>query len=203
MKNLAAIRKKNGLTQMQFAKMFGVSTSTVAMWEAGYRKPDYHTIVRLCDFFKIGFEELSGTTLALNSILNENTSVPLVGYVQAGLPTYAEENVLGYENISDNLAKSGEFFALKVKGDSMEPKISEGDIVIVRRQSTVENGQIAVVLIGNEEATIKKIIKQQDGITIVPINPDFVPVHYSYKQCETVPVTIEGIVIEQRRRFSI
>ncbi len=200
MKNLAVLRKKKGLTQMQLAKLIGVSTSTVAMWETGRRKPDYHTIAKLRDFFAVGFEQLLGMD-PVHTAPVENVPVPVMGQVRAGRPATARENIIGYEMVNEQLSRTGEIFALKIKGNSMEPKMSDGDVVIVRRQSTAENGQTAVVMVGREEATVKKVYFNADGITLVPTNPDYTPMHYSALECENLPVTIVGLVVELRCRY--
>lgn len=200
MKNLALLRNKKGLTQLQLAKMIGVSTSTVAMWETGRRKPDYHMIVRLCDFFAVSFEELMGAQ-PVYTAPREEYAVPVLGEVKAGLPSLAAENIIGYEMVNEELAKTGSLFALKVKGDSMEPGMNEGDIVLVRRQSTVENGQTAVVMVGSEEATIKKVLVHADGLTLIPANSRYTPMHYTARECRSLPVTIAGVVVELRRRY--
>lgn len=201
MKNLAVLRKNKGLTQMQLAKLIGVSTSTVAMWETGQRKPDYHTIVRLCEFFAVGFEQLLGVDKP-QPVQADTVAVPVLGYVRAGLPNTAQQNIIGYELINEQLAKSGEIFGLTIKGNSMEPKMSDGDTVIVRRTATAENGQTVVVVVGKEEATVKKILFHKDGITLVPTNPDYMPVYYTAQECENLPVTIAGVVVELRCRFA-
>lgn len=200
MKNLALLRKKAGLTQVQFAKQFGVSTSTVAMWETEQRKPDYHTITRLCDFFAVGFEELLGVEIVHKAPV-ETVDIPIMGYVRAGLPALAEENIIGYEKINEELARTGDFFALYIKGASMEPRMSEGDVAIVRRQPTAESGQTAVVMVGSDEATVKKVMLHKDGITLIPTNPDFRPMHYSALECENLPVTIVGVVVQLRINY--
>ncbi|MBR4036208.1 MAG: helix-turn-helix domain-containing protein [Oscillospiraceae bacterium] len=200
MKNLAALRKQKGLTQMQLAKLIGVSTSTVAMWETGQRKPDYHTIAKLRDFFAVGFEQLLGM-VPVHRAPVENIPVPVVGQVRAGQPATARENIIGYEMVNEQLSRTGEIFALKIKGSSMEPKMSDGDVVIVRRQSTAENGQTAVVMVGREEATVKKVYISDDGITLLPTNPAYTPMHYSALECENLPVTIVGVVVELRCRY--
>lgn len=200
MKNLALLRKKKGLTQMQLAKLIGVSTSTVAMWETGQRKPDYHTIVRLCDFFAVEFEELLGIEKAA-PVEREDIAVPVLGYVRAGQPNTAQQEIIGYELINEDLARSGEIFALTIKGDSMEPKMSNGDRVIVRRQSTAESGQTVVALVGKEEATVKKVLFHKEGLTLVPTNPDYMPIYYTAQECENLPVTIAGVVVELRCKY--
>lgn len=200
MKNLAALRKKKGLTQARFSRMFGVSTSTVAMWETGHRKPDRHTIIRLCEFFAVSFEELMGTPVQYAEVA-ENIPVPVVGCVQGGLPSTALENIKGYRLVNRQLAEKGELFALEVKGHSMEPKMSPGDTIIVRRTSTAENGRTVVVLVGREEATVKKIMYHKDGITLVPTNPDYMPIYYTRQECRQLPVTVIGVVVELRCRY--
>ena len=200
MKNIAILRKRKGLTQGQLAKMIGYSTSTVAMWETGRRKPDYTAIAKMCDFFGVSFEELIGSA-PIFSLPAENKEIPIVGYVRAGYPNTAEECILGYENINENLARTGDFFALKIKGNSMEPKMSDGDTVIIRRQSTAHNGQIALVLVGKEEATVKKVFFDRDGITLIPTNTEYFPIHYTAMECRNLPVTIAGVVVELRCKF--
>lgn len=199
-KNLVVLRKQKGLTQVQLAKLLGVSTSTVAMWETGQRKPDFHTIVRLCDFFAVDFEQLSGLP-ALYREPKEQFTIPVLGFVRAGLPNWAEENIIGYERINEDLARTGEMFALRIKGDSMEPKMSNGDTVIVRRQSFAENGQTVVVIVGKDEATVKKIYFHRDGISLAPTNPAFPTLYYSAQECENLPITIAGIVVELRCKY--
>ncbi len=200
MKNLAFLRKKNGLTQMQFAKKIGVSTSTVAMWETGQRKPDYNTIMKICRFFGVEFEQLLGVAPA-GRLPEETTEIPVMGYVRGGRPSRARQEIIGYELVNSQLAAKGEIFALKVKGHSMEPKMSPGDIVIVRRTPQAESGQTVVAMVGREEATVKKIIFQKDGIALVPTNPDFLPMYYSAEECRTLPVTVLGVVIELRCKY--
>ena len=200
MKNLAMLRKKSGLTQMQFAKKIGVSTSTVAMWESGRRKPDYNTIMKICRFFGVGFEQLLGAVPAIN-LPEENIEIPVMGYVRGGRPARAQQEIIGCELINSQLAAKGEIFALKIKGHSMEPKMSPGDVVIVRRTPQDESGQTVVVMVGGEEATVKKIIFQKDGISLVPTNPDFLPMYYTAEECRTLPVTVVGVVIELRCKY--
>ncbi len=200
MKNLANLRKKNKLTQMQLAKIMGVSTSTVAMWETGRRKPDYHTIAKLREYFAVGFEELLGVAKSPLILPEEDVEIPVAGYVKGGRPSTGEADILGTRLINRQLAAGGEIFALEIKGDSMEPKMSEGDIVIVRRGSAVASGRTAVVMVAGE-TTVKKIIVRETGLTLVPTNPKYLPMHYTPYECETLPVTIVGKVVELRCRY--
>lgn len=128
-------------------------------------------------------------------------SVPVLGYVRAGIPIEAVEDILDYEEISAELANTGEFFALKIKGDSMEPKISEGDVVIVRKQETVENGELAVVLVNGNDATVKRFYMNESGVTLISSNPSYPPFIYSKKEVAELPVRVIGKVVELRAKF--
>lgn len=109
---------------------------------------------------------------------------------------------MGYEEITPDLAKTGEFFALKIRGHSMEPRMMEGDVVIVRRQDDVESGDIAIVLVNGNEATVKRVKKQEDGITLIATNTSvYEPHYYSNKEIEELPVRILGKVVELRGKL--
>lgn len=127
--------------------------------------------------------------------------VPVLGTVRAGLPMEAVENILDYEEISEDMARQGDYFALQTKGDSMEPRIKEGDVVIVRKQPDVESGEVAIVLVNGDEATIKKVQKFNGGINLVPSNPAYEVKTYSNDDIESLPVSIIGKVVELRAKF--
>ncbi len=127
--------------------------------------------------------------------------IPVLGKVQAGIPMDAVECILDYEEISEDMARQGEFFALQIKGDSMEPKFSAGDVVIVKKQPDIESGEIAIVLVNGDEATIKKVQKFEWGINLVPSNPAYEVRTYSNQQILELPVQILGKVVELRAKF--
>ena len=127
--------------------------------------------------------------------------VPVLGTVRAGLPMEAVENILDYEEISEDMARQGDYFALQIKGDSMELRIKEGDVVIVRKQPDVESGEVAIVLVNGDEATIKKVQKFNGGINLVPSNPAYEVKTYSKDDIESLPVSIIGKVVELRAKF--
>ena len=128
--------------------------------------------------------------------------VPVLGYVAAGIPIEAISEVIDYEELSADMVKDGaEYFALKIKGDSMAPRINTGDVVIVRKQEDVDSGQLAIVCINGDLATCKRIIKHEGGIMLQPLNQSYQPVFYSSSQIEDLPVTILGRVVELRAKF--
>ncbi len=197
-KNLATLRKIKKVSQEKLAKELKVSRSTVAMWENNSNEPDNKTLIKIANYFDITVDELIGNESTPNK---EGVKIPVFGHVAAGIPISAIEDIIDYEEITRDMAIKGEYFGLVLKGDSMEPRMTTGDVVIVRSQPTAETGDIAIVLIGNEEGTCKKIKKTPEGIMLISLNPAYEPMFYSNKQIEQLPVTIVGKVVELRAKF--
>ena len=128
--------------------------------------------------------------------------IPVLGRVVAGMPISAYQDIIGYEEITREMAASGEFYALRVKGQSMEPRICEGDTVIIRVQPDVESGDIAVVLVNGDEATLKQVVKNDTGITLIAFNHAvYEPKFYTNEQIKDLPVIISGKMVEFRARY--
>ena len=193
------LRKDNNLTQSELAKKLGVATSTVGMYERDQREPDFETLEKIAAFFGVNMNTLLGNNSGKNPL--SGTKIPVLGKVAAGIPITAVENILDYEEISSETAASGEFVALKIQGSSMEPRMYDGDVVIVRVQSSVENGEIAVVMVDGSEATVKKIQFHPNGIFLKPFNPSYDPIFYSNEEIEKLPVHIFGKVVECRQKY--
>ncbi len=199
MNMIKQLRKSMRLSQSDFASILGVKQNTVSNWENGIRNVDIETAKKMASFFGCSLDYLLGEE---GSKTSASSQIPVLGYVRAGIPASACENVIGYEEISETMARSGEFFALKAKGDSMEPHIREGYTLIIRRQSDVENGDVAIALVGNEEATVKKVIKHDNGISLVPFNTAaYSPMFFTNEEISCLPVSIIGKVVEFRGRF--
>lgn len=142
---------------------------------------------------KIGAIPLSGENMV---------KIPILGTVKAGYDYLAEENIIGTIKVNMDLVKDGsEYFALKVKGDSMQPVLYEDDVVIIKRQNDCEDGQIAVVLINGEEGTIKKVKKSSNGIWLQPFNNNYEPLVFTNDEVEDIPVKIIGVVKQLQREF--
>ena len=189
-------REKNGFSQAELGRRLGVGQSTVAMWESGRNNPEYGTLLKLADIFGVGIDVLAGGLTATGGI-----TIPVLGRVQAGVPITAVEDIIGYEDISAEMRRHGEYFALVIRGDSMEPRICEGDVVIVRRQNVVDNGEISIVLVGNEDATCKRFYKHKDGISLVSLNPQYEPMFFSNEELRNTKIKILGKVTELRARL--
>ena len=125
--------------------------------------------------------------------------IPILGRVAAGNPIGAIEEIIGWEEIPKKLAAGSTCFALRVCGRSMEPRILAGDTVIIRQQPDVDSGDIAVVLVGGEEATVKRVKKQKDGIILIATNTTvYEPHFYSNQEIKDLPIQILGKVVEVR-----
>lgn len=194
-------RKSAGLTQLELAKKTELSRSYIGDIEKDRYNPSVSTLQLIATATNTPLEDLLPSTKTV-SPAGRGVRIPVLGRVVAGIPIEAVEEILDYEEITPELAATGEFFALQVKGDSMLPKLEEGDVVIVKKQEDVETGDIAIVLVNGNEATIKQVKKVNGGIMLYGFNPDvYEPHFYSNQQIEELPVRILGKVIESRRSW--
>ena len=213
---------ENHCKSADVAKTTGIHPSTFSDWKKGKSSPKYDKIQKIAEFFGVEPDWLSGksefktkkemlqhfddvyNTPALQSDvfrLEKGMKIPVLGEVAAGTPIFAEENYIGSEEISEELASTGEFFGLRIHGDSMSPRISDGDIVIVRQQDDAESGDIVIVLINGDSATCKKLMKYTDGISLLSFNPAYEPMTFTNKEIEDKPVRIIGKVVENRQKY--
>lgn len=215
------LRNEKGFSQEQLAKVLHVSKSTVAMWETGQRLPSVEKYEEIADYFNVDMDFLYGrTTIKRKSLFDESGSeyvnsklvtdishrnrgveINVLGRVAAGIPIEAIEDIIDTEEISSDLARTGEFFGLKIHGDSMEPRMCEGDVVIVRRQDDAESGEIVIATVNGSDATCKRLRKYRDGIELISNNPAYNPMFYSNEDIENKPVRIIGKVVELRGKF--
>lgn len=194
------LRKKEKYTQAELAAKLSVNQTTVSCWETGKATPPPEMLMTLAQFFGVTVDYLMGNT-PTKTEKKKGVQVPVLGEVRAGYPMEAVENIIDYEEIDEEMARRGEFFALRIKGDSMEPRFAEGDVVIVRKQETAESGDIVVALVNGDSATIKKLKRHQDGITLVPTNLAYEPMYYSNEEIMELPIHILGKVVELRAKF--
>lgn len=216
---LKELRTERGMSMRDLAEICETSKSAIGMYEKGERRPKYETMEAIADTFNVDIDYLLGKSDIRNrfthslggyslatSVLKDIESkrgvkIPVFGNVAAGIPIDAITDIEDYEEITEELAASGEYVALKIKGDSMEPKMSQGDVVIVRVQPTIESGEIAIVLINGDNATCKKVKKTEEGIMLISLNSAYEPMFYSNKQIEELPIRIFGKVVELRAKF--
>jgi repressor LexA len=201
-KRLKLLRTEKGLTQKDLAKILNVRNTTISKYELKEREPDIKTLRALSDFFGVSIDYLIGKTNKRNEDLkdiielNDTISIPILGVIKAGEPIFAAENIEGYEYVDVSEAQNGEFFYLRVNGDSMiGARIYDGDLVYVRKQSDVDNGEIAVVLVNGDEATLKRVLKTNDSVILQPENPKYKPMVFKSSDVESGYVQIIGKVI--------
>lgn len=197
---LRARRKKLGLTLEELAKRVGVTRQTLSRYENGIiANIPMDKIARLAEAMHTTPTELLGWQSNEFLEYQSNQRVPILGRISAGLPLYAEEHVEGFVWVEVN--GTGEYFALRVKGDSMDAAhIFEGNLLIVRKQDIVENGEIAVVMIDDNDATVKRFYRQGSIITLMPqsTNPKHLPQIYDTSQ---ISVHVIGKVIKNEIVF--
>lgn len=201
--NIKKYRLSLGLTQTELAERVGYTDrSMIAKIESG--KIDLSRN-KVYDFA----EALHTTPIVLMGLDEElkkekqtkSVKIPVLGKVPAGLPAEAVEDIIDYEEIPESMARGGEYFGLSIKGDSMYPRILEGDVVIVRKQSTADSGDIVIALVNGDEGTCKQLYKYKDHIELKAFNPMYKSLVYSNEDITSLPVSIVGKVVELRGKF--
>lgn len=197
---LKKLLTEHELTQHQLSKILNVSESTVGKWILEKSLPRMGVIQKLSEYFNVPKSYFLEKQDNPEKSITKGVRIPILGRVVAGIPLEAITDIEGYEEITPKMASLGEYFALKIKGHSMEPQILDSDIVICKCQSDVESGDIAIILVNGDEATCKQIKKSPDGVTLIGFNPLVYPPHfYSNKEIEELPVNVIGKVVELRR----
>ena len=205
MNRLRSLRERKGDKQKDIANLLDVTPGAVSQWETGRCNIDWRYANILAERYNVSPEYLLGETDIIGERQGSSTSsvrIPVLGIIRAGIPVAAIEDIEDWEEIDAAMAKTGEFIALRVKGESMEPQIKNGDVAIIRRQEAVDNGDIAVVVVNGDEATLKKVKRLPDGIMLVGFNTEvYEPHFYSNAEIAELPVRIYGRLVEVRRKF--
>lgn len=189
----------NDMRRNDLCKLIDVPYTTLTSWLKEQNYPRIDKIERMAAVFGVSKADLVEEKNIKPR--KKGVKIPVLGEVIAGVPIEAIEDILDYEEISEDMASKGEYFGLKVKGDSMEPMFFAGDIVIVRQQPTADSGDIVIALVNGNESTIKKFKLLDDGLMLIPANPAYEPMYYTRKQVIELPVQIIGKVVELRRSF--
>lgn len=200
---LRKLRIEKGLTLQQVADYVGLQKAAIYKYEHGLIvNPKRSLIEKLATLFQVSPSYLLGVTDEQHPQSVTSVRIPILGRVVAGIPLEAITDIEGYEEITPKMASLGEYFALRIKGHSMEPRIEDGEIVIVKQQEDVECGDVAIVLVNGDEATCKQVKKSPEGITLIGFNPVVYPPHfYSNKEIEELPVRVIGRVVESRKTW--
>ena len=199
MNRIKSLRTAAGMKQAELAAQLHVSQAALSGYENGQFEATNDVYRKIAENFGVTLDYLMGT--APISVKMDPVRIPVEGMVAAGYPHFADEEILDFEEVSPGLAARGELFGLRVTGQSMEPMIMDGDIAIVRRQDDAENGDTVVAKVNGDEATVKKLRRSTDMLTLVPINPTFEPLFFTPQQVDELPVRIIGKVVELRRKL--
>lgn len=199
---LKNLRESIGMNQEELSEKFGISKSTIGMYETNKREPNFELLKEFANFFNVStdylLEQIKKDDLANFDIIQ----IPLLGKIQAGVPTEMFLDVIDYIDIPADMARGNkELFALKTTGKSMEPNFIEGDILIFEKTEDCENGQFCAVAVNGDDATFKKVTKTDTGIMLQPLNPAFETKFYTNEQITSLPVTIIGVLKESRRKY--
>ena len=202
--NIKRARELKGLTQDELAKRMGYkSRSTIARIENGDNDVSQSKLKKFAEILDVSIDFLlDDGNKKMQIPHSRGVRIPILGRVVAGIPLEAITDIEGYEEITPKMASLGEYFALKIRGHSMEPRIEDGEIVIVKQQEDVECGDVAIVLVNGDEATCKQVKKSPEGITLIGFNPVVYPPHfYSNREIEELPVRVIGRVVESRKTW--
>ena len=208
-KNIRYLRKIHEWSQEFVAEKLGYkSYTTIQKWEMGTSEPPLRKLKELVELFQVDMDDLTNKNLEAP---NRDTSkdkqhqkgvkINVLGRVAAGIPIEAVEDIIDTEEISQEMAATGEFFGLQIHGDSMEPRMCEGDVVIVRKQDDAESGDIVIAMVNGDDATCKRLRKYRDGIELISNNPSYEPMFFSNEDIASKPVKIIGKVVELRGKF--
>lgn len=192
---LQEYKQKTGVTNDFIAEQVGVTKSTVSRWLSGeVKRVQDSTLKKLSSL--IGYDVkpfLNGTVIHFKK--------PILGTAKAGYDYFAEENYLGYIDVTESENRKGDYF-LKITGNSMEgAKIHDGDLAFIHSCSDVRSGEIAVILIEHQEVTIKRVIKKADMLILEAANPEVENRYFTLKEAAALPVEIIGKVIYSKTFF--
>ena len=170
---LKQLRKKHNFTQAGLAAKLQITQQAVGKWETGRSFPEPALIIRLASVFNVSTDYLLGQKELpeWDAIAPQPVMVPILGLVRAGYGNLAFEELLGYEPAY--LPSAEGYFFLLVQGDSMEPRIKDGDLALIQRRNDLENGDLAVVIYGDGEASLKRFIRKGQAVVLQPFNPAY------------------------------
>lgn len=193
------LTEEQNMSMSELSRRVGIAKSAISRYFNGTRElplnkiGDFASVLHTTPDYLLGIEYEPQPPQGLQ--------IPVLGNVAAGIPISAVEDILDYEEVPQSWANQGEFFGLRIKGDSMEPRMESGDVVIVKQQSDANSGDTVIVLVNGDDATCKRLQKTDNGIMLVSTNPKYPPMFYSNEEIQTKPVVILGKVVELRQKY--
>lgn len=176
-------------------------------WENGTREPNAVDIAKLSNYYNIKVDDLLLKDLRFDNaelveLSSDNVKIPVLGFIKAGVPIEAQENIVEYIDIPKEWTKGNKkYYGLKISGDSMYPNYNENDTVIFLQTNDVQNGKDCAVMVNCTECTFKKVYINEQGIILQPYNNSYAPMIFTKGQVEELPVKIVGIAVERRSKI--
>ena len=203
-----ALSNANMIPQ-ELANASGVSKASISQYLNGSHSPSNISSGKMAKILNVNPVWLMGFDVPMlvpdkdvsNKSTQQGLTVNVLGRVAAGIPIEAITDIVDQEEISEDLAKTGEFFGLRIQGNSMEPDIHNGDTVIVKKQDDAESNEIVIALINGNDGVCKRLKKYAESIALVSINPDYEPMYFNQEEIDNTPVRIIGKVVELRRKL--
>lgn len=192
-----------GLKQADIVARTGINKGALSSYIAGRYEPKQNNIYLIAKALNVSEAWLLGADVPMSRAPTQKKGIliKVLGRVAAGIPINAIEDIIDTEEISEELARTGDFFGLQIHGDSMEPRICDGDVVIVRQQSDANSGDIVIAMVNGDDATCKRLVKYTSSIALVSLNTKYEPMMFTDKEIETKPVRIIGKVVELRGKL--
>lgn len=192
----------NNISQAELARKLNVSSAAVNTWCRGLKVPRMDKVDAMCKIFHCNRSDLIEDKSADPAPPHRRAvTIKVLGSVASGIPIEAVEDIIDTEEITEELAATGEFFGLQIRGNSMEPRICEGDVVIVRQQDVAESGDLVIAMVNGSDATCKRLQKYSEGIALIPNNPMYEPMRFTNQEILELPVRILGKVVENRQKY--
>ena len=212
---IKSYRNEKQMSMDVFSERSGISKAYISLLEKNRHPktgkpiaPSLQCIKQAADGMNMDFNELFSLLdgdVTINETPNNDfvrsIKINVLGRVAAGIPINAITDIIDTEEITEELARTGEFFGLKIKGDSMEPRICDGDVVIVRQQDDAESGDIVIAMVNGDDATCKRLVKYAKSIALVSFNTKYEPMIFTEQEIEEKPVRIIGKVVELRGKL--
>ena len=198
-RNISNLLLKRGKSQKDLCDNLGFSPASVSSWVNGTRIPKEGNIVLMAAYLDCSVDDIALDPKEAHR--KRSFSIPVYARVGAGPPLEASEEIIDREEISERMASLGSFYGLRISGDSMEPRIVRGDIVIVRKQDTADDGDIVIAIVNQNDAVCKRLKKYKGGIALVSNNPMYEPMYFTITDTQDIPVRIIGKVVELRGKL--
>lgn len=206
-KRLQLAMNNINISAQELSNKSGVAKASISQYVNGSHKPSNISSGKMAPILDVNPLWLMGFDVSMKNNQTPTIShskgvkIKVLGRVAAGIPIEAIEDIIDTEEITVEMARTGKFFGLQIKGDSMTPNICNGDIVIVRQQDDAKNGDVIIATVNGRDAVCKRLRKYKEGIELISNNPSYEPMEFSNNDILETPVKIIGKVVELRRKF--